>query len=141
MRVVWNGRDSLHKLFTSERDQLLYQSRGWALKDHGLADWTRVPEDKRRIAPRRGVNADCVGCRGPLDDVSIDRGQVRCEACHAKWRDTLTTERAQLFQSIVERRRDGMGIRAIARELQTSIRMVYRCLEAHEADTSWPKAE
>ncbi len=137
MEVVWNGRSSLHDLFVSQRDQLLFQVRGYALGEHApaLAPVT-TPKTNRRAGPGRGhklpASEKCAACGGPMERKYVSEGRVRCQPCGRKWRLERSAAKAQLELNIQRLRADGMTIHQIVKELHTSMRMVYRALQERE---------
>lgn len=86
---VWNGKTSLHDLYLSERDRLLWQQRSSALMDaapgrSGLPTYKELPRQER--IQRAAVKAKsrpgfCVGCQAKLSVRRIHMRYVRCARC------------------------------------------------------------
>ena len=91
MTVVWSGRSSLHDVFLSERDVLLWQTRGSSLADaapgsgfHTCRELRTQDFDKRRtrVKARRDDARKAGYCPKCIKRPSRD-GRVLCAVCGA----------------------------------------------------------
>lgn len=132
MEVVWNGKGSLHDLFTSERDQLLFQVRGNALSEHA----PHAATTRHQGGPGRGrkteIVAHCKACGDRLTGKWLNEGRVRCRPCGQKFRVERSTAKAKLELDIQRLRQEGKTLHQIVADLHTSLRMVYRVLRSTE---------